>query len=767
MDTTTSQVRRLSALRGIVNDALYRGSFFLLLNTVATSAIGFVFWTLAAHSYSASAIGVFSSVTAGTGLLAAIAALGLPITMTRHISGADNPGHLVLTAITIITTAGTVLCLLTVLLLGPHLPAALHIQQRGKMTFLVTLLVVFTALGTTLDAALVAIRSSRFILIKNLAGSTAKLTAMLALAAYRSSGLFLAYAIGLVLATILSGVALGWQVREQETGSQPFRMTRRYLSVITRNYTATVIGILPLTMVPIEVLAVRGAAETARFSVAYLIAGFLNYIPSVMGQVLFAEIARGGTLLGKQLRKARYAVYGLMLPSLALLLVAAPYILRLFGPAYAVGATGCLRVLALSALPAGGTYLIDSILIARDRTTAYTFMQIANAALILGGVAILLPRGLTAAAAGFAAGQVITLILGLLVVAMGRSGRHRPRDNAALAGSNAEQPGPEPDVRVPEPRAPESLPLTPMTPNALIAEPISWDQSLGIPQQRLAELRPAYSPPYWQAGGYQPGDIAQCSLWFPPIEIPVGFGQTRSASELPVLVMMTGYSRWPSALLIPSRHAEDVLAGWWAVITELGAVPHTLIWYSEQAIGWEADGRSHVTARCRAFSRTLNTGVIVGAADDPATTHLTEQAEAHLERSFLPGRAFGSPADFNDQLGKWLQQARMQRGLTAAAPEALVEADRRAMLSLPPIPPATGWRMLARVADRPFVHFDTNAYSVPSALVGRTVELIADLGHVRVLYQGKTVAQHDRLWARNRVVGNPDEQQQTYLRPVR
>ena len=58
------------------------------------------------------------------------------------------------------------------------------------------------------------------------------------------------------------------------------------------------------------------------------------------------------------------------------------------------------------------------------------------------------------------------------------------------------------------------------------------------------------------------------------------------------------------------------------------------------------------------------------------------------------------------------------------------------MLSLPPIPPATGWQLPARVADHPFVHFDTNAYSVPPALVGRTVELRADLGHVRVLYRG-------------------------------
>ena len=77
---------------------LPRGSLYLLANTVTTSAIGFVFWTLAAHRYAASTVGVFSSVTSGASLLAAIAALGLPLTMTRHIASAEHPRELILVA---------------------------------------------------------------------------------------------------------------------------------------------------------------------------------------------------------------------------------------------------------------------------------------------------------------------------------------------------------------------------------------------------------------------------------------------------------------------------------------------------------------------------------------------------------------------------------------------------------------------------------------------------------------------------------------------
>ena len=101
------------------------------VNKVATSAIGFVFWTLAAHRYSASTVGVFSSVTSGTALLAAIAALGLPITMTGT-SPEPTSAHLVLVAITIITTAGHRAVPATVLFLGPIFPPPCTSSSAGK-----------------------------------------------------------------------------------------------------------------------------------------------------------------------------------------------------------------------------------------------------------------------------------------------------------------------------------------------------------------------------------------------------------------------------------------------------------------------------------------------------------------------------------------------------------------------------------------------------------------------------------------------------------
>jgi transposase len=105
-----------------------------------------------------------------------------------------------------------------------------------------------------------------------------------------------------------------------------------------------------------------------------------------------------------------------------------------------------------------------------------------------------------------------------------------------------------------EPRIRELLAAWPTMPATVIAERIGWTRGLTVLKDRIRELRPVYLPPDPASRtAYQAGEVAQCDLWFPAITLPVGFGQTRPATRLPVLVMVTGYARWLSARLIPSR----------------------------------------------------------------------------------------------------------------------------------------------------------------------------------------------------------------------
>jgi transposase len=309
-----------------------------------------------------------------------------------------------------------------------------------------------------------------------------------------------------------------------------------------------------------------------------------------------------------------------------------------------------------------------------------------------------------------------------------------------------------------EPRIRELLAAFPTMPATVIAERVGWTRGKTVFADRVRALRPVYRPPD-PAGRttYVAGEIAQCDLWFPPIRLPVGCGQTRTAAQLPVVTMVTGYSRWLSARLIPSRAAQDLFAGWWQHLADLGAVPRVLVWDGEGAIGRWRGGRSELTRDCQAFRGTLGARVVICRPGDPETKGLVERAHDYLERSFLPGRAFGSPADFNAQLQGWLQlvNRRTRRALGCAPTERIV-ADRAAMLALPPVPPATGWRTSSRLARDHYIRLDGNDYSVHPAVIGRRVEAVADLTRVRVLCDGRVVADHERLWAKHQTVSDPD-----------
>ena len=70
------------------------------------------------------------------------------------------------------------------------------------------------------------------------------------------------------------------------------------------------------------------------------------------------------------------------------------------------------------------------------------------------------------------------------------------------------------------------------------------------------------------------------------------------------------------------------------------------------------------------------------------------------------------------------------------------------MLALPPIPLHLGWRNRVRLGRDYYVRLDTNDYSVYPAVIGRMVEVAADLDRVRVRAEGRVVAEHTRVWAR-------------------
>lgn len=97
-----------------------------------------------------------------------------------------------------------------------------------------------------------------------------------------------------------------------------------------------------------------------------------------------------------------------------------------------------------------------------------------------------------------------------------------------------------------------------------------------------------------------------------------------------------------------------------------------------------------------------------------------------------------------------------QRRALGCAPADRITADRQAILSLPPVVPATGWRSATRFARDHYVRLDSNDYSVHPSVIGRRIEVIADLARVRAVCEGRLVADRERIWAWHQTISDPE-----------
>lgn len=186
-------------------------------------------------------------------------------------------------------------------------------------------------------------------------------------------------------------------------------------------------------------------------------------------------------------------------------------------------------------------------------------------------------------------------------------------------------------IKAVEPAIRALLKENPRMPATVVAERVGWTGSPAWFRENVARIRPEYAPqdPADRIS-YEPGEQAQCDLWFPEVRIPVGTGKPR---VLPVLVMVSSHSRFIMARMIPSRATGDLLAGMWELLSGLGAVPRRLVWDNETGIG----RRNSFAAGVLAFAGVLATKIVQVKPYAPESTGVVERANGFFETSSCQG----------------------------------------------------------------------------------------------------------------------------------
>jgi aminoglycoside phosphotransferase (APT) family kinase protein len=130
---------------------------------------------------------------------------------------------------------------------------------------------------------------------------------------------------------------------------------------IAGDYLGSLIWYATTSFLPVLVAVRAGATANAYFYLSWTIAYSLYLVSLNMGQSLIAEGATDVAKLDVYSYRMFVQTARLLVPAVLLIVVGAPYVLRIFGAGYSTEGTTLLRLLSLSALPNIVTSLYISV----------------------------------------------------------------------------------------------------------------------------------------------------------------------------------------------------------------------------------------------------------------------------------------------------------------------------------------------------------------------------------------------------------------------
>lgn len=147
-----------------------------------------------------------------------------------------------------------------------------------------------------------------------------------------------------------------------------------------------------------------------------------------------------------------------------------------------------------------------------------------------------------------------------------------------------------------------------------------------------------------------------------------------------------------------------------------------------------------------AFSKRFDFQFLAHELGDADRSAKVERPFHYIENNFYVGRTFGSLADLNEQLRQWCERVngKPKRTIGWRAPVALFAVEKPLLTALPVYIPEV-YEVHQRRADVDgFVSLHSNHYSVPAALIGRTLGIRETIERVRIFDGHRLVVEHHR-----------------------
>ena len=392
---TAQRVRLIERVSSQLQSPLLRNAYMLIINATATSGLGLLYWVVAARFYSADTVGVSSAALSAMTFLSGIAQLSFNDTFMRFVPPAGAAvRRLVGVAYLISIGLGVVAGVVFLLGLSTWAPSLTLLSDNPVVQTLFVLAVSFMAIFTLQDSVLTGLRRPKFILIENAVFGALKLGLLIACAAWlKDYGIFVSSVVPMALLTVPVNALIFKRLMPQHVAltQQAQKISLREVArYVAGNYLGVLAAQLTFTLLPILVLNVAGKSAGAYYYLPALLATSLRLVATNLTASLTVEAALDQRRLVEYCQ--RVLKNGLRIVALlaAVVCVAAPYVLAVFGKGYVAEGTLLLRLLALAAIP----NVVIMVYIGKARVQghlhAIVLLTVVQAALELGSSYILL-----------------------------------------------------------------------------------------------------------------------------------------------------------------------------------------------------------------------------------------------------------------------------------------------------------------------------------------------------------------------------------------
>lgn len=380
------------------DDSLVRNSLYLVSSSGLQASLSFVFWIVAARTFTTAQTGRAGSLLAATAFIAMLALLGLNTSFVRYLPTASNRNALVTGGLTAVTTCGLVLGALYVLLVPAIAPRLAFVEQSLPLAIGFILFTAAASANAMTDAVFIGSHRAGYCALTDggVAGA-AKIGVLVLLAGSGAFGLYAASSTGLAAAALVSlgliAVRLGWRPAFRSS----FQALRPLLGFSTANYTSELLGLIPQTVMPVIILDRLGSSAAAYYYLSYQVAALTYSGIFAVQWITLAEGARARVDLRKLVNRSTRLTLLVSMPFVLAFAFCGHWILLVFGTSYSAHGTAVLIVLLATAVPMAANSVIDAALRLLGRLRLLVGTSALSAAALCGLAWLLAPHGLVAA----------------------------------------------------------------------------------------------------------------------------------------------------------------------------------------------------------------------------------------------------------------------------------------------------------------------------------------------------------------------------------